>query len=443
MGGGPSVPSSTTQTQLMDPTRQAGLQKALNYGYKWADNYTGQSYPGQQVAGRTSDWYKAQRLAHGLANRFAEGGIAGVKHYADGGDTTNTTQQTNNADPGNPFLQAESDTSNATGALLDMAYQNWQPNQVSNTYTASTYTPGEITAPTMTGAAVNTNQISDAEAAKTLTANPDTWNAGFMKSYMDPYMQGVVDIAKREADRQYQQQLQQQKSQATASGAFGGYRQGVVEAEGARNQAQLLNDIQTKGQESAYTNAVNQFNADRAALMQTGQFNAQQASQIANSNLQARLSAESQRSSQAQAAETANQAARLTAAQANQQNALEGFKTSEAAKQNQANLALQAAQNNIANALANRQARAALLGQGLGGAAQLAGIESQYNTNNINTQNQLLNIDASARAVQQAQIDALMANWDKLQMADKTKAELLATLIGSMPGGSTSVKTTV
>ena len=159
-----------------------------------------------------------------------------------------------------------------------------------------------------------------------------------------------------------------------------------------------------------------------------------------NNNLQARLSAESQRSSQAQAAETANQAARLTAAQTNQQNALERFKTSEAAKQNQANLDLQAAQNNIANAMANRQARAALLGQGLGGAAQLANIEGMYNTNNINAQNQLLNIDASARAVQQAQIDALMANWDKLQMADKTKAELLAQLIGTMPGGLTSVK---
>ena len=63
-----------------------------------------------------------------------------------------------------------------------------------------------------------------------------------------------------------------------------------------------------------------------------------------------------------------------------------------------------------------------------------------FRSNNINTQNQLLNIDASARAAQQAQIDALMKNWDTLQMTDKTKAELLAQLIGTMPGGSTSIK---
>ena len=94
MGGGPSVPSNTTQTQMLDPTRQAGLQKALNYAYKWADNYKGQSYPGQQVASLTPDWYKAQRMAHDLSNRFAEGGIAGVRRFADGGGT---------ADPGNPF----------------------------------------------------------------------------------------------------------------------------------------------------------------------------------------------------------------------------------------------------------------------------------------------------------------------------------------------------
>ena len=80
--GGSSVPSNTTQTTMLDPTRQAALKQAMGYFNKWAQNYNGPAYKGPLVAGRTQDWYEAQRMAHNMANRFASGGLADLRGYA-------------------------------------------------------------------------------------------------------------------------------------------------------------------------------------------------------------------------------------------------------------------------------------------------------------------------------------------------------------------------
>ena len=85
--GGSSVPSSTTQTTMLDPTRQAALKQAMGYFNKWAQNYNGPAYKGPLVAGRTQDWYEAQRMAHNMANRFASGGVTSLRRFDDGGST--------------------------------------------------------------------------------------------------------------------------------------------------------------------------------------------------------------------------------------------------------------------------------------------------------------------------------------------------------------------
>jgi hypothetical protein len=85
---------------------------------------------------------------------------------------------------------------------------------------------------------------------------------GRQQQFMDPYQQGVTDIAKREAQRNADINATQTGAQAVNRGAFGGYRHGVVEAENARNTQQLLNDIQTKGLQSAYTSGMGQFNKE-------------------------------------------------------------------------------------------------------------------------------------------------------------------------------------
>lgn len=85
-----------------------------------------------------------------------------------------------------------------------------------------------------------------------------------MQSYMSPYMQNVVDTQQREAIRQSNMQRVANQAQATQAGAFGGARQGIVEAERQRNLGTQLGDIQAKGLQDAYQQAqqAQQFRAN-------------------------------------------------------------------------------------------------------------------------------------------------------------------------------------
>jgi uncharacterized protein YktA (UPF0223 family) len=569
--GGSSVPSSTTQTTMLDPTRQAALKKSMGYFDKWANSYNGPTYKGPLVAGRTADWYKAQDMAHKLSNRFAEGGITSVRRFEGGGSTVsltnapstsmpvsgvdpnqvtltvdpnqtaltnapstsmpvsgvdpnqvsltmsnepapasapwwqenflspqqavnmgvvpasvftqqeltnpyNLTSQTSKIDAslgptqpsvttpntgtntgtvadsgdytakvssgnaGNPNLFAQMVTNANLGGLFGLT--GVQPNQVSNTYTTpgtigattitSPYTGGTITAPekvtgaytagtiaapssissgytagTISPGTVSSNytagtispgdKIANSYTAGTITpgtvsynytpeqmdkiksmtsdytagthtikdVTADKWNQAAMDQYMSPYTKGVVDIALREAERQRGIERLKENTAATQSGAFGGYRQGVVEAEGERNYNQLLSDITTKGQQEAYNAAVAQFNADRAVDVAVQQFNEnnsmenfkalEQAKQTA---AQLKLTAEQNNASNTinayQAVQQAKQAAaagNLSASQANAANALQAAIAMEQARQQEGQMGISAATANAANAL--------------------------------------------------------------------------------------------
>jgi hypothetical protein len=103
----------------------------------------------------------------------------------------------------------------------------------------------------------------------------DQFGGDSAQRYMSPYMQNVVDIQQREAQRQGDIAGTQLASQATKSGAFGGGRQAIMQAEAARNLAQQKGDIQARGLQSSYEQAQNQFNADQARRMQAQQLQEQ------------------------------------------------------------------------------------------------------------------------------------------------------------------------
>ena len=94
------------------------------------------------------------------------------------------------------------------------------------------------------------------------------------QQYMSPYMQNVVDIQQREAQRQGDIAGTQLASQATKSGAFGGGRQAIMQAEAARNLAQQKGDIQARGLQSSYEQAQAQFNKDQQLREQSRQYGA-------------------------------------------------------------------------------------------------------------------------------------------------------------------------
>ena len=76
-----------------------------------------------------------------------------------------------------------------------------------------------------------------------------------MQSYMSPYVENALQPQMREAARQSAIEGQRQQAQAVQAGAFGGSRQGLVEAERQRNLAQLQSDIYGKGMQSAFEQA--------------------------------------------------------------------------------------------------------------------------------------------------------------------------------------------
>jgi len=86
---------------------------------------------------------------------------------------------------------------------------------------------------------------------------------GTTDKYMNPYMQGVVDIGKREATRQDDIARTQRNAAAVGAGAFGGSRQAIVEAEANRNLQQRLGDIQQQGSDAAFKAAQAQFNQEQ------------------------------------------------------------------------------------------------------------------------------------------------------------------------------------
>ena len=81
---------------------------------------------------------------------------------------------------------------------------------------------------------------------------------------MSPFQQAVTDIAKREAAKEADIYDQRLKAQAAGTGGFGGSRQAILEAQAAADLGARLSDIQTKGSQAAYQDAVRSAEAQRA-----------------------------------------------------------------------------------------------------------------------------------------------------------------------------------
>ena len=92
------------------------------------------------------------------------------------------------------------------------------------------------------------------------------------QNYMNPYMQNVVDIQQREAQRTADIAGTGRNAQAVKSGAFGGSRQAIMDAEANRNLSTQMGDIQAQGLNQAYNQGQQQFNTEQALGEQSKQF---------------------------------------------------------------------------------------------------------------------------------------------------------------------------
>jgi hypothetical protein len=99
---------------------------------------------------------------------------------------------------------------------------------------------------------------------------------GAVGQYMSPYMDTVVARQQQDAQRQSDIARQAQGAQAARAGAFGGSGDYLMRGQAAGNLARQKGDIQAKGLQDAYTQAMGQFNQSQAQNQAAQQLNAQQ-----------------------------------------------------------------------------------------------------------------------------------------------------------------------
>jgi hypothetical protein len=117
--------------------------------------------------------------------------------------------------------------------------------------------------------ALNTQYTFNPYQAQQFTGNN-------VQAYMSPYMQNVVERQQADAQRQSQIAGQSQQAQAARSGAFGGSGDYLMRGQAAGNLARQKGDIQARGLQDAYTQAMGQFNQSQAQNLAGQQLNAQQ-----------------------------------------------------------------------------------------------------------------------------------------------------------------------
>lgn len=361
-GGGQQQPTSSNVTQTNLP----------EYARPYVENLFGRA---RDISGEAYTPYTGQRQAdlaaptqNAINNMSAQVGSAQPYFNQASqafGNVGNTLSNVSN-------YQAPDINSSYTAAPINATYS---PSTISSQYKAgdirSTYAPNGAAQVNYTPGGINSiYQAGSYTPTDAIMRDAPQWNSQQMQSYMNPYTQGVTDVAKREAARQSKIAGLGEQAQATQAGGLGGYRHGLVEAERERNLSQLQNQIQMQGDNAAYGQAAQQFNADRAAQLAAAQaqqaasqfgFGATQQAQQAMGaqNLQAQLAAEQARQ---QAGAMGLQAYGLTSQAQSTANAqsIQAQQAAEAARQAQG-------QQYLAGASANEQAQQAAGAQNLQG----------------------------------------------------------------------------
>lgn len=223
-GGGDSAPAA--------PTQQTVTQTNIpEYARPYVEDVLGRSHALSTQNGYQS--YGGPRVA----------GQTGLQHNA-----------ANIAGQMRPSTELNQVASNASGIMA-------------RAQGAGMYTPGNFN---------NTNA---------LMASTGQWNPMSARQYMNPYMQAVTDIQKREAVRQSNIMGQNDGAQAVGAGAFGGSRHAIVDAERERNLGQQLNDIQAQGSNRAWDQAQQMFTSDQGRSLAAQQGNQQTWESFGNRNL--------------------------------------------------------------------------------------------------------------------------------------------------------------
>jgi hypothetical protein len=372
MGGKSKPVTQTTKVELppwLDSFAQENIQMAKDVTSK-----PFKAYEGQMVAGvnpMMQDSYDRAAANAGSTRQYLEGGY-------------NTVSNAMGIDPQN----------------LDVA----STARYLNPMTANSYgqsmesTDGMIRGGQAALAQAAGQDIRDVQAQ---TMEDKLQNIG---SYMNPYVNNVVDAASRNYQHQFEQNLNNINDRAASVGAFGNSRRNVMQGAAAAENSRLFGDFSANQYANAFDKAAGYANRD-----------------IDNDLTSQRSNQATDLQRQAQMASIGNAA--LTQGYNGQQLAMQGYRD--------------------AGQLANAQAQNDLALQRnmiTGGAAQ-AEIGNQIQQNAIKDISLLNALGSQSRDIEQQGLAAQRAEWDRQQNYDLQRLNTRLTAAGMTPHGQTQTST--
>lgn len=201
-------------------------------------------------------------------DKFMPGGLASAKGYAAGGAVAFATGGTT-AVP-------------AVGNSMSNTLSPWAGEYVTNMLgqgAAAAQAPYQAYTGPLTAGPSDLQQQQFAglsQIAQTgLTPTNYSFTANDAKNYMNPYLQASLDPQLAELRRQAQIANVADASKLTQGGAYGGGRQAVLMGEQNRNLLDKSQALIGQGYNTAYNNAMNQFNTERKAQDLSNQASAQ------------------------------------------------------------------------------------------------------------------------------------------------------------------------
>ena len=288
--------------------------------------------------------------------------------------------------------------------------------QAPQNYQAGLFTSGFNAPQAYTGATFNAGTVSAGLGAP-----------GTVQSYMNPYLQNVVDVQAREARRQAD--IQAAQDARKFQGAFGGGRQALYQSENLRNLQQYIGDIQAKGLQSAYDTAIKQrlaeaeqYRLGQEATAKLGleaqkeaeasrQFGSKQG--LASAELAAKYGLDAQRLGEESRQFAATQG--LTSAELAAKYGLEGLKESEASRQFGAGLGLK------------------YLSEAGGAAANLGNLGVNQANFGLNRLKAMADMGATQRAIEQEGLTSDYKDFLEQRDWDKTQQTYLRNMLSGLP----------
>lgn len=373
--------------------------------------------------------------------------------------TAGESQLQTDAFKGLGSLTVPSSIGQAAGTAGDIAAKAQNMGYTPTQFTSQFNAPGayqgatfgnQFQAPAQSEATKFENQFKGPGQYQNTAFTSGTFGGEQAQQYMNPYLQTSLNPQLAEARRQADITEQQNRAAMTKAGAFGGGRQAILAAEGQRNLGTNLANITGKGYDTAFQNAMNQFNQDQARNMQAQQASEQSKQFGANQSMTAADMMAKYGMSAQQAQEAArqfNQQQAMTGAQSAAQYGLAGRQAEEASRQFGAQqgmtAAQQAAQYGQAAQAASEQSKQFGAQQGLAGldtalrGAQLQGnlgaTENRTALDNINAQ---LAAGAQQRGITSEGIAADKAEFEAQRQFPYQQAQYMRDMISGLPTGS-------